>query len=162
MIVKDSIVLIHLAKTSVLKECCNYFGDVFIPTKVKEEVIKNKYPEERVILNLIASKKIKVKEVTKLNLIKKANDFNIQKGEAEAVALYWELKAEYLATDDDNVRKKKDILNLNLIGTPAIILKLYKNKEIDINKLKQVIAIMRKVGWFGNTIWDKILIVAEK
>lgn len=51
-------------------------------------------------------------------MIAKANAFNIQRGEAEAVALYWQEEADLLATDDDNVRRKKDALRIKTIGTP--------------------------------------------
>lgn len=63
---------------------------------------------------MIRAKKIAVKKVRNKSLIEKAREFNIQKGEGEAIALYWEKKANYLATDDDNVRKKSIMLNVKV------------------------------------------------
>ena len=68
-----------------------------------------------------------------------------------------EINADYLATDDDNVRKKKDMLKIAVIGTPAIILTLYKKKKISKEKLFESMKILKNVGWFSNTIWDKIM-----
>ena len=37
LIVKDSMILIHLAKMQILTDSCRHFGNVLIPTKVYEE-----------------------------------------------------------------------------------------------------------------------------
>ena len=154
-------VLIHLAKMDLLRKSCDYFTRVCIPEEVKDEVIKGGYAGAQNIKELIEEGKIDVKEVNN-NLIKKANQFNIQRGEAAAVALYWELKAGLLATDDDNVRKKRDMLKINIIGTPAIILQLYKEKKIKKNDVMEAVKKLKEIGWFANTIWDKIQLEVEK
>jgi len=149
-------VIIHLAKASVLEISCKHFGTVAIPQKIKEEVITGDYPEIDKIKQLINNKTIIIKEVKNKLLVKKANELNIQGGEAEAVALYWEMKADLLATDDNNVRRKKEVLKINMIGTPSILLSLYKQRKINKSKLEQSIQLLKKSGWFSNTIWDKI------
>ncbi len=161
LVIKDAMALIHLAKTSLLEDSCAYFGSVAIPSLVHKEVDKPEYVDALIIRKLIKEEKIKVKPISNRSLIRKAEQFGIYEGEAEAIALYWELEANMLATDDDNVRRKRDLLNINLIGTPVIILKLYKEKKIDKKKLKQVVEQMRKIGWFSSTIWDKIQMEAE-
>jgi len=160
MIIKDSMIIIHLAKITLLEKSCDYFEDVVIPEKVYEEVLEGKekgYSEVSIIETLITNKKISIKKVGEETILKKANEFNIQKGEAEAVALYWQEKAELLATDDDNVRKKSTILNIKMIGTPSIILKLYKEKIIEKDKTINSLNELKKIGWFSNAIIDKIL-----
>jgi predicted nucleic acid-binding protein len=89
-------------------------------------------------------------------LLEKANEYNIQKGEAEAVALYWQENANHLATDDDNVRKKQTILNLTIIETPAIIMKLYKEQKITKEKYLNSTNELKKIGWFSNQVIDKM------
>lgn len=151
-------VVIHLAKLTLLEKSCDYFKDVEIPRKVHEEIMKGKrYPETRIIEMLIGNKKIKVKEVQNKAWIKKAEAFSLQRGEAEAVALYWQEKANYLATDDDNVRKKSLLLNLVVIGTPAIITKLYKEHKINKEKFQESMRELKKIGWFSNAIIDKMM-----
>lgn len=164
MIVKDTMVLIHLAKLSVLKDSCDYFKKVIIPELVYNEMLKGKekdFSDVAVILELIKNKQITLKKVNDRGLIAKANQFNIQRGEAEVIALYWQEKADLVATDDDNIRKKKALLNINVIGTPAIILKLHKKKIINNNKIRLCVSELRKIGWFSNTVLDKILMEAE-
>lgn len=160
MIVKDAMVLIHLAKITLLQKSCEHFKNVAIPEAVYNEILMGKekgYPDATVILDLIKSKKIKMKHIEDKSLMKRAEEFNIQRGEAGAVALYIAEKADYLATDDDNVRKKSSLLGLRLIGTPAIILKLYKHKTITKDKFEDSLNELRKIGWFNNSVIDKIL-----
>jgi predicted nucleic acid-binding protein len=160
MIVKDSMVLIHLAKLSILEKSCEYFDEVIIPGLVHKEIIKGKnkgFPDVPLIIELVKNKKINIKKIKNKDLIKKANQFNIQRGEAEVVALYWQEKADMIASDDDNLRKKKNVLDLKVVGTPSIVLKLYKIGRIDNNKTKQCISELRNIGWFSNSVLDKIL-----
>ncbi|HIH09048.1 MAG TPA: hypothetical protein HA254_00080 [Candidatus Diapherotrites archaeon] len=166
LVIKDSMVLIHLAKITLLETACAYFGRVEIPEKVFSETVtvgKEKGHEDAIIIeNAIKSGAIKVRKVKKPELVKKANDFSIYGGEAEALALYWLEEADLLATDDDNVRRKKELLDLKLIGTPAIILKLFNSKKIDSKKAKQSAAKLRKIGWFSSDVTDRILNEVEK
>ena len=83
-------------------------------------------------------------------------------GEAESVALYKQEKAELLMTDDDNVRKKKDILNIKVIGSLGILLKLRKENVIDRNKFSSALEQFRKIGWFSSSILDKVHMEGEK
>ena len=157
IVIIDSMVIIHLAKLSVLEKSCKCFKKVMIPEMVHMEIMKGKdYPETTVVNELIKNNKIIIKKINDQNLIKKTNEFNIQRGEAEVVALYWQEKADFIATDDDNVRKKKVILDIKIIGTPAIIVGLYKKRLIDKSKIKQCISELKKIGWFTNTVLDKM------
>ncbi len=152
-------VLIHLSKMSLLEKSCDFFGKVIIPQKVFEETVKagkEKGFADAFLIEKNINDKITVIGVKKGELTRKANEFNIFGGEAEAVALYWQEKANLLASDDDNVRSKKDALEINLIGTPAILLALYNKKFIDSAKALRAIQTLRKIGWFSNHILDKI------
>lgn len=166
LIVKDTMVLIHLAKVSLLEKSGALFGKVIIPPAVFEEAVvagkEKKFEDALVIEQLVKDKKIVVKRVRQEELITKANQFNIFGGEAQAVALYWEKKAAWLATDDDNVRSKKEILDLNIVGTPAIILRLYQEKKIESLKAHQAIARLRKIGWFNSEVLDTMLSEVKK
>lgn len=164
MIVKDSMVLIHLAKITLLEKSCKYFQRTIIPKKIFDEVTKCKeknFVDIKIIVDLVERNEIKVIELRNRKSLEKINELNIQRGEAEAVALYWQENADYLATDDDNVRKKNLLLNIKLIGTPVIILKLYEEKMIDKNKFVESIDKLKKIGWFSNTVLDKILMEAK-
>ena len=163
LVIKDSMVVIHLAKLFLLNDSCDYFKGVIIPERVYNEILKGKkkgFPDVPIVLNLIKEKKIGVKKVKNKELVAKAYQFNIQRGEAEVLALYWQENADLIATDDDNVRKKRIILNIEVIGTPAIILQLYKEKIISKEKIHRSISELRHIGWFSNAVLDKILLEA--
>lgn len=165
MIVKDSMVLIHLAKITLLEKSCEYFKKVVIPEAVYNEVLSGKgkrYPDVNIVADLVEKRKITVKQIKNNALIKRAEEFNIQRGEAEAVVLYWQEKADYLATDDDNVRKKGILLNITLIGTPVIILKLYKENLIGKEKFSEALAELKKIAWFSNSVIDKMIMEGLK
>ena len=118
LVIKDSMVVIHLAKLLLLENSCDYFKCVIIPERVYNEILKGKkkgFPDVPIVLNLIKEKKIGVKKVKNKELVAKAYQFNIQRGEAEVLALYWQENADLIATDDDNVRKKRIILNIEVI-----------------------------------------------
>src|SRR3989338_564550 len=161
IIVKDAVVLIHLAKLSLLEKSCDYFRKVIVPSLVFNEVNKEEYPDAKIIKGLVKIKRIVIKEVRNKGLIKKANEFNIQHGEAEALALYWQEKADLLATDDDNVRKKKDILDIKVIGTPAILLQLYNKRFINKEKALASIEGLRDIGWFSSALIDAMIMEVD-
>jgi len=163
MIVKDAMVVIHLAKITLLEKSCEHFKPALIPEEVHREILeggKKGYEDAQIIQELIKAGKVSVKHVRDKKLLKRAKEFNVQRGEAESLALYWQEKAEYLASDDDNLRKKSTLLNLKLIGTPAIILKLYRDKLIDNSKLQESLQVLRKIGWFSNAVIDTIFMEA--
>lgn len=163
MIVKDAMVVIHLAKITLLEKSCDRFKPVMISEAVLLEIVageKKGYEDVKIVQALIKAEKIVVKQIRDKRLIKRAQEFNIQRGEAEALALYWQEQAEYLASDDDNLRKKSTLLNLKLIGTPAMILKLHQDRLIDNNKFLDSLQALRKIGWFSSAVIDKILVEA--
>jgi predicted nucleic acid-binding protein len=163
MIVKDTMVVIHLAKLTLLAKSCERFKPVVIPEEVREEILEGKkkgYEDAILVEDLIKAGRLKVKRVHEKSLLKKAEEFNVQGGEAEALALYWQEEADYLATDDDNLRKKAVLLSLKLIGTPAIMLKLYNANAISRDKFIESTQGLRKIGWFSNAVIDKMLMEA--
>lgn len=166
LVVKDAMVLIHLSKLTLLKKSCKLFGSVMVPERVYEETVergkKESYEDAILIGEIAEASLIEIKEVEKSELIDRAKKFNIQAGEAEAVSLYWQEDADFLATDDDNVRKKKTILKLNPIGTPVIIWKLLKSGEIKKKKFQESLDILREIGWFSNAVLDRVLERGEK
>jgi len=166
LIVNDAMVLIHLAKITLLEKSCDFFGDVLIPELVFDETVKagkeKGFEDAMIIEKIIKEKKIKVKKVKKKDFIKKLNNFNVFGGEAESVALYWQEQADLIACDDDNVRKKKELLEINLIGTPSVILALYKSKKIQSEKAIQSLNKLRKIGWFSNEVLDRVLLEVRK
>lgn len=152
-------VLIHLAKISVLENSCEFFEEVIIPRKIWKETVEigreKKYPDAALIDEMIKKDKIDVVDVEEKEFIDRAKKFNIQGGEAEAVALYWEKEADILATDDDNVRSKAAHLDLDLIGTPPILVKMFRADRINRGKVARSLDLLQDIGWFSSAVLDK-------
>lgn len=164
MIIKDAMVVIHLAKITLLEKSCAYFQRAAIPQAVYDEVILGKargYPDAKVVEELVKLNKLVVRKVRDTALLKRAREFNLQRGEAEALALYWQENADYLASDDDSVRKKRVALDIRLIGTPAILTTLYRERLIEKHKLRESLAELRTIGWFSNAVIDRISMEAD-
>ena len=163
MIIADTMVVIHLAKITLLQTACGHFKPLVIPEAVHQEILAGKkkgYADAVVIEELLQAKKLEVRRVRDKKLLKRAEEFNVQRGEAEALALYWQEEADQLASDDDNLRKKSILLDVRLIGTPAIVLRLYREKLLSKDKLTGSLQTLRKIGWFSSTVIDKILMEA--
>lgn len=154
--IKDSMILIHLAKMAILSESCRYFGDVLIPKKVYQESVtagrKNGHPDALIIEQAIDGNLIKITEVQDKKKVHNLRLFGLHYGEAEAVALYYQENARFLATDDDTCRKNKIMLDINIIGSPAIVIMLYKKRIISREKAINCISSLEEIGWFDANI----------
>ncbi len=78
--------------------------------------------------------------------------FGLHLGEADAVALYFQEKAQFLATDDDTCRKNRIILGINIIGSPAIVLMLFINALITRKKAMDCVSALETIGWFDTEV----------
>ena len=164
MLILDTMVAIHLAKVTLLESACDHFKPAILPEAVHDEILaggKKGYEDVRIVEALLRAGKLSRKHLRNNALLKRAWEFNVQRGEAEALACYWQEQADYLASDDDNLRSKRLLLNVALIGTPAIILALYQAKRIDKDKLHDSVQELRKIGWFSSAVIDKILLEAQ-
>lgn len=164
LIIKDAMVLIHLAHTGTLEAACKAFRKVVIPESVYQEVNagKESHGEDVGIVDqLVNSGAITISQA-RSELIAKANTFNIQRGEAEAVALYWQENAGLLATDDDNVRRKKDVLQVKVIGTPAILIRLIRDRAIGKEVYFNAVQTLRRTGWFSSIVYDTMMMEVEQ
>ena len=165
-VVKDSMILINLAKITLLEASCDYFSKVIISKGIFEESVidgKNKGMEDALLIESVIKKgKIEVKNLRDKKLIKMINQFNIYGGEAESLALYLQEKGDLLISDDYNLRKKKESVNAKIIGSLSVILRLRKNNKIGKEKFLMSVNKMREIGWFSSSILDKVTIEGEK
>ncbi|MFZ3167890.1 MAG: hypothetical protein WA130_09775 [Candidatus Methanoperedens sp.] len=166
LIVKDSMILIHLAKMQILADSCRHFGSVLIPTKVYEETVingkKKGHPDSLIIEQTVTNNLIKIKGVKNKKKVDDLRIFGLHLGEAEAIALYFQEKAQLLATDDDTCRKNRIILGINIIGSPAIVIMLFKNSLITRNKALDCISSLETIGWFDIEVINKMKQQIEK
>ncbi len=161
-IVADSMVLIHLAKLTILEALTGYLH-VIIPGKVYREVTANagKFPDAMITKALIEKNKIEVVNASE-TIVKELERFGIVKGEAEAAALLKEGKGDVIASDDDIIRKNSMLLDLKVAGTPTLIMWLFKKKEISKFKAIESLTELKKIGWFEAGLIDRIIAGVER
>lgn len=127
--------ILHLTEID-LQKTLEIFPVIFIPTEVVNELRKNKIsiPSKIKILKLNSESKDIVKILV--------NQGNLNFGEAEAIALALQEKADYFLTDDLDARQTAKNYNLETHGTIGIILKAFREKLIDkktaIEKIKEL------------------------
>lgn len=126
----------HLIK-SIIKVC-----HIIIPSTVKGEAIvaKDIYRDAKVVSDLIESGKIQVAQSTtpEMNFL---NDYNLGKGEKEAICLYLEKKdnINYLITDDRLTYIVCDRMQISKLFFLDLVIELVKQGKFEHKFAEKVI-----------------------
>jgi hypothetical protein len=125
MIIFDASTLILLARTGILEVfISNFSGRVFIPEKVKEEVLAKDNEGAPEIAALIESGRIAVLRSRDNKVQRKLmKDFSIDLGEAEAIALALHEKGAVVATDDGSAIRACKLLKLDFVTAVVILIR---------------------------------------
>ena len=127
--------LIHLYEIKLL-EVLDIFSSVVIPFAVKTELdkFKVKIPNKIKIINLEGNSKDTVFLLS--------NQYSLDIGEASAISLAIQEKADYFLTDDLEAREVARKYGLKVHGSIGIVLRAFKDKLIDknmaLNKIKSL------------------------
>ncbi len=160
LVVKDSMILIHLAATSILQKACTMLGRVIISPSVHAEVvekgIEQSQPDAFVVKHLEESKHIDVVRVTDKRLLVELGKYGLREGELDSVTLYFQEKADLIASNDDKVRRLQPILNLNLVSSPEIVLVMARRNVIPKDKALDCLWQLKRIGWFSPDVIDMI------
>jgi len=154
----DAMVVINLSKITILQNLAENIRLV-IPHKVFEEAVENslgRYNDALITDGLIKDGNIMVLDVNE-DRLKRIERFGLIGGEAEVVALYLDGKYDAVASDDDAVRANRALLNLKVIGTPAIIRWMFENGIIAKKKVVESLEELKTIGWFEKGLLDRII-----
>ncbi|MBI5236226.1 MAG: hypothetical protein HY886_08260 [Deltaproteobacteria bacterium] len=153
MIVFDSSTLILLAKIDVLELfISDYGGQVVIPEKVREEVLMKDGDETPGLYALIKDARIGVLRASDGKLPQKLmDDFNIDSGEAEAIAAALKKRAT-VATDDRNAIRACKFLKIDFITAIAILIRAVEKGLIDKSEAIFKLEKLADVGRYKKTI----------
>ena len=159
MLVFDSSTLILLAKIDLLDIFIEDFsGQAAIPPAVRSEVLTGGKGETAQISNLINEEKIKVRKVKNQRLAEKlADDFNLGRGEAEALALALQEEAKLVATDDRNAIRAAKMLKIDFVTAIAFVVRAYEKKLIDSDEANLKIEKLRLIGRYSKRITEDAL-----
>ena len=143
MLVFDSSTLILLAKISLLDAFLTDFtGEILIPKEGEKESTIKETLDGQLIRKRIDEKKITVKNVARKNVEKIMNDFAINMGEAEAIALATQEKDAVLATDDRNAINSCKVLRIHFVTAIDLLIRMKEkgilSKEDSSIKLKNL------------------------
>ena len=150
VVISDASSLILLEKIKLLKYMIEN-TKLVIPNAVYDEAIK-KGIEKKYIDAIELDKKTKegkikvilIKDKKKFDEIK--TNFNLARGETEAIVLYYEKKGHILAVDDLKAMKYCDYYNIPFTTTINLVLDYFNKRTI--NK-QEAIEMIKNLGIYG-------------
>jgi len=140
--VSDTGPFIHLTEIEIINYL-NIFSNIFITEEVAGELKKHK---------ISVPKTVKVKQLSsyaKDNSILFINQQNLDLGEASAIALALQEKADYFLTDDLDARRVAEEYFIEVHGSVGIIMRALKDKIISKKTaIKKIIELYDKSSLF--------------
>lgn len=151
-VVADSSTLILMSKITLTKKICDY-KKILIPKSVFREVVeegkKSNKEDAIVVENLVKEDRIKVKNVDGNKIIRALmENFKINNGEAEAIALSLKEKSSLL-TDDREAIKVCKVYDISFTTALAFLVKLAKDKKIDKKEALMKIEKLKNIGYYS-------------
>jgi len=153
-VVSNSSPIIHLAKIDQLNLLPDFFGELIIPPAVYEECITEGKGRPEVAKIKQASW-LRVVQVTNQNLVKLLNA-EVDRGEAEAIALALETRASLILLDDADAREKARLYHLKMTGLLGVLLRARKTGRVA--SLSEKLDALRVSGfWLNARLTDRLL-----
>lgn len=156
-IVIDACSVILLSKAGVIG-IFSKWHNIAITNQAYDEVMKGKekkFEDAFAVEKLCNEKTIKkadLKNDRLSNIIQK--DFGFGEGESTSVA--YAIKSKFaILTDNKQARKAARIYGLKLIGSPEVVVGLFKANKISGDKTLSSLEALSKTGWFESYIIDK-------
>ena len=138
-VVSNSTPLIALSRINKFGLLREYFGEIYIPKEVYDEVVTrggNQFGAEEVV----SAKWIKVENVESIIAVESLS-IALDKGEAEAIVLARE-KSAMLIIDEGDGRRIAESLSLKITGTVGILLLASADSKLDFKKtIDELIAV---------------------
>jgi predicted nucleic acid-binding protein len=157
IVVSDSTVLIGLSKLGKLTLLKEIFSKISIPEEVFKELVERgkSKPGSNLIRESSWIEKKTVKDKTQVNFLMG----NLDKGEAEVLALAQELEADLILMDEGKARKSAVIAGFNVMGLLGL-LNLAKNIGLIYEVRPFVAELMTKKFRLSDKIIEEALIRA--
>lgn len=151
-IIADSSSLILLTKCRLIETVCELF-ELVVPSAVVLEVLPGKviknYPDAATISELISNGSITVENTGSDEL---PLPLSIHQGEKDALLLAMRYKGAVLATDDGKAIKAARFLKVPFIITPRIVTELFRIHKISLQKARNSIEHLGKIGRYSPEI----------
>ncbi|GHT91354.1 nucleic acid-binding protein [Spirochaetia bacterium] len=118
LIISDASPIIGLAICKKLDVLQSLFDDVYIPLAVYDELNVQGKPEYDAIAEWAKGKIVQAGNVPLINALR----VNLDPGESEAIALYWEKQADFLLIDEKRGRAIARSGGIKIVGTAGLLL----------------------------------------
>jgi len=130
-VVSNTSPILNLAIVGQLELLRQQFGEILIPKAVLDELkVDEERPGSQAICEAIASGWIQVQEASNEPLVQLLKQI-LDQGEAEAIALAIDLKADWMLLDEREGRKVAKSLGLNVTGILGILLRTKQLGELE-------------------------------
>lgn len=154
-IVSNSSPIIHLAKVGHLDLLQDFFGELLISEAVYEECITEGRNRSEVSIIKQASW-LRVVPVTNQNLVSLLKT-EIDRGEAESIALALETQASLILLDDSDAREKARLYHLKITGILGLLIRAKRSGKLI--SLSTTLDALRDTGfWLNAKLVDRLLI----
>ena len=155
----NSSVIIALSMLKRLEHLTYLFGEIMIPVAVYEEVcIRGRgLPGDMELREAVSKGVITIKSVRNRSLVVELCR-ELSAGEAEAIALALEERADFIILDDKLARERAVRMGLNVIGTLRVLRMFYDKGLMDKQALVSEIRKLREHGfWVSDSVIKRIL-----
>lgn len=160
MFIFDSSTLILTTKIELLPQFLNNIGmDVSIPKAVEEECCgANKTLDALIIRKALDDEKIQVHKVRNAKTVAKLiEDFNMGRGEAEAIALALEQKALIVGIDDKCGIDACKLLGLPFTTAIGLLIRSRQKDLIDLDDARARLSALARYGRYRKSILEDAL-----
>jgi predicted nucleic acid-binding protein len=150
VVISDTSPIISLAVIKQLSLLQEFFGEVYIPLAVWEELLAD--PEQNNFSDIEDFFTDRVRRISHSNELRLLMDA----GESEAIQLYKECKADFLLIDDKRAREIAESLDVKCIGTLALLLKAKRMGRI--RSLRTLfLELLRHKRYFSKKLLNSLL-----
>jgi predicted nucleic acid-binding protein len=159
IVVSDTTAISNLIQIQEFELLRELYGEIVIPKGVYEELLA--LAEFDIpINNLLDNEWIDVREVSSQRLIEKFQN-KLDLGEAQAIVLAIEMKADYLLIDEKEGRKIARENQLEIVGTLGILI---NGKKLGlIQSIKDKMDKLREVGfWISDSLYHEIIEIEKQ
>ena len=154
ILIADTSPLISLIVTNKLPLLFKLYNEIYLPKAVWDEL--NNHIEISIFKDEMSSLSPLVKEV-EVNMVFSA----IDKGEIEAITLYQMMNADLLLIDDKKAREVAESININCIGTLAILIKAKRVNLIP--SLREIfLELLIKKRYYKIEVLNQILLIEKE
>ncbi len=134
-IISNTSPILNLAIIDKLFLLRKQFGEIVIPPGVFEELrTDEELPGSRIIREAVRSEWIKIQRVNDLPMIRVLQR-ELDRGEAEAIALALQTQAETILLDEREARRTAKLLGLKVTGLPGVILHARKDGDFMVARI---------------------------